>query len=284
MSVVTTWEAVPNRIEAVVRYLGERRGVPNDELFELLSPSTLSGTTNVVSRVVQESRELGLIEADDGGRWSVTPTAARAKDLRALVRQVLLTPESAEAAKQQWVAPAIAWFLTHDPREPLALGENWRTRVERECPSADNAFDLANPASCSQFAYWAVYLGFGWRLARSAGEVLVPDPAGALESALRATMQAGEVLPIAEAIERVGAACPVFEGGDVRQAVERSLIPARQRPDGQLSQSTSVALSRLEAQGVVSMPPPLADARVMTLDLWPQRRRVSHLQWNEVAG
>ena len=43
MSVVTTWEAVPNRIEAVVRYLSQRTRVSTSELHEVLSPPSPSG-------------------------------------------------------------------------------------------------------------------------------------------------------------------------------------------------------------------------------------------------
>src|SRR5690606_7874588 len=72
MSVITTWEAVPNRIEAVARYVRTHRGISTDELYELLSPSTLATSSNVVSRVVQESRRLGVIEADDENHWTIT--------------------------------------------------------------------------------------------------------------------------------------------------------------------------------------------------------------------
>ena len=283
MSVVTTWESVPNRIEAVARYLSEHRNVTNDELFAVFSPPSLTSSDNLISRVVSETQRLGIIERDDKQRWKLTARAAAAKNSKELIGQILLSPESTEDTGQSWVAPSIAWFLTQDPREPLDIGANWRSRVGRDFRSESTDFDLKNQASCEQFAYWVVYLGFGWRLPKGDGETLVPDPAVALQSTLRATMQVGELIPIGEAIERVATVCSVLEGGEVRQNVEDRLNSERQRPDGRLSRSTSLALARLESTKVVSMPSPLADAIVTVLDLWPERRRVSHIRLDKAT-
>lgn len=286
MSVVTTWEVVPNRIEAVVRFLSQRRSVPRDELAELLSPSSLrSASSVVVPRVISESQRLGLIEDDGDGHWRLTEQAASTADFRQLIGRILLSPGEATQGSQERVAPAIAWFLTQDSRAPLQIGENWRTRVLQDCPDSNIALELANMESCRQFAFWVAYLGFGWRLGsglQGAQEALVPDPSAAIESVLREKLPPREPLPIDEAMAQVAEACPVIEGGVVRQRVEEQLaIP---RPDGQLSKSTSFALRRLEVRGVVSMPAPSADAFVNTLDLGPEHRPISHIQLNEDAG
>ena len=286
MSVVTTMVVVPNRIEAVVRLL--RRSRPEDDavLRQLLSPPTLNAGENVPRPVIDESQRLGLIEAGEGGKWSLAKRAKDAQDIRTTITSILLTPETATQAGQERVGLAIAWFLTRSVQAPLVIGDNWRGMVEQDCSAVEGAFDLTNQDRCRQFAYWAVYLGFAWRLATGtrdaqASEVLVPDPSVALESTLRTTLHPGQTLPITEAIARVAGACPVLEGGSVRDEVERQFVAERQRPDGQLSQSTSFALRRLEARGVIEMPPPPSDARVMTLDLWPEPRRVSHLRLRE---
>ena len=285
MSVVTTWEAVPNRIETVVRYLSQRTSVSTSELYDVLSPPSLREARTVVSRVVDEASNLGLVRRDDEDRWSLATGIEARTDVRNHIRHTLLTPELAEKAKQPWVAPAIAWVLTRDVSEPLLVRENWRARVERDCTSAGNAFELVNEASCQQFAYWVVYLGFGWRLAtgtrEARAEVLMPDPSAALTSALRAIMEPGEALPVAEAISRVSTVCSVIEGGHARESVENQLVAERRRPAGQLSRSTSFALTRLTEQGVIELPPPPSDARVMTLDLWPEPQRVSHIRLRE---
>ncbi|MCY4392739.1 MAG: protein DpdG [Chloroflexi bacterium] len=283
MSVVTTWVAVPNRIEAVVRFLSQRRSVPHDELTAMLSPSSLrSPSSVVVPQVIAESQQLGLIEHDGEGHWQLTEEAASTGDLRRLLRRILLAPEDATRRGQGRVALAMAWFLTQDSRAPLTIGENWRMRVLQECPESDIASELANTESCRQFAFWVAYLGFGWRFGsgiREAREVLVADPSVAIESVLREEIPTGEPIPIAEVMGRLAEACPVIEGGVVREEVEEQL--ADPRPDGQLSRSTSFALRRLEARGVVSMPIPAADALVNTLDLGTEHRPVSHIQLRE---
>ena len=221
----------------------------------------LRESRNVVSRVVEEASSLGLVEQDDEGHWGLATEIKSDTDVRSQVSQTLLNPELAQRAKQQWVAPAIAWFLTQDISEPLAVSKNWRSRVERDCPDAGNAFELVNVASCQQFAYWVVYLGFGWRFATGtrearADEVLVPDPSAALEAALRVILKPGESLPVEEAISRVGDVCSVIEGGRVRERVESQLVEGRRRPMGQLSRSTSFALTRLAEREVIEVPPP----------------------------
>ena len=282
MSVVTTWEAVPNRIEAVVQYLSHQKSVSKAELSEVLSPSSIGGR-NVVPRVIAEALNLSLIQQTEGERWSLAEELQVATEVRLHIARTLLDPHLAASAKQSRVAPAMAWFLTRDVREPLSVSDNWRTLVERDCPSSTDAFELSNSSSCQQFAYWAVYLGLGWKLAtgvRETGvrEVLVPDPTTALEYALRVAVDPGETLSVEDAIARIADICPVIEGGSVREDVERQLVPTRRRPAGQLSRSTSFALARLEAKGVIEMPPPPSDALVMMLDLWPKHRRVSQLR------
>lgn len=283
MSVVTTWEAVPNRIEAVVSYLSQRTSASTAELYDVLSPRSLREARTVVSRVVDEASNLGLVERDSEDHWSLANGVTTREDVRNQVRRILLAPEQAETAKQPWVAPAIAWFLTLDTSEPIPVNENWRSRVERDCPGTDNAFELVNEASCQQFAYWVAYLGFGWRLTTGGREahpadVLVPDPSAALKAALPAVMEPGETLPVDEVISRLGAVYSVIEGGIVRELVENQLVKERRRPDRQLSRSTSFAFARLAAQGVVEVPPPPSDALVVALDLWPESRRVSHIR------
>ena len=280
MSVVTTMVAVPNRIEAVVDLL-RQRSVAEGTLGALLSPSALSSQENVPTNVIGEARRLGLIGVDADDSWTAADAVKANGDTRKLLTRILLDPQLAAAAGQERVALAIAWFLTRDTRTPLPIGDNWRLLVDEDCPGADNAFDLTNPDRCRQFAYWVVYLGFGWLLGSGTNqsrEVLVPDPTVAIESVLRTTMSPGDPLPIAEVAARLADACPVLEDGSVRREVERQLTADRRRPAGQLSRSTSFALSRLEERGVITMPPALADARVMTLAIWPEPRRVSHVR------
>jgi len=283
VSVITTMVAVPNRIEVVVEHLRSAKRESDATLRRLLSPQTLTEGDTVPSGVINEARRLGLIELVGDSIWQLSQAAKSAQDIRELLASVLLTPEKAKAADQERVAQAIAWFLTRGIQNPLRIGENWRTLVEQDCPTSDNAFDLTNPDRCRQFAFWVTYLGFGWRLGvdmpkLSVGEVLVADPSRAIEPILRTTCRPGDIIPIEDVVGRLSDACPVIEGGSVRQYVEGKLTAARHRAEGQLSQSTSFALSRLEYRSAIEMPHPSSDARVLTLSLWPETRPVSHLR------
>jgi hypothetical protein len=278
MSVISQPESVPNRIGVVVRYLQGRAPVGDDELVGALSPESLrSGAPQMLRSILGDMQQLGLVVSEDD-RWELAEDLKNEAALLSYFEGAVLDADRVEENGQRFVPRALAWFLTQDPAHPLPAGENWRTKVIAECPAAsDHVFELINDTRQRQLAYWAVYLGYAWRLPSGDADLLVPDPSAALERLLRALLTPNTPMAAPAFFDRVAEQSPVFEGGTIREEVEGMLIPRRQRPVGQLSRSTSFALARLEQRGVLTLPRPSADATPLTLDLWPERRAITHL-------
>ena len=275
MTVITDSAVVPARMQALVRHLRRRSPVEHGDLLRTFSPSTLGSErgTEDVRDCLAEGQRLGLFERRDDG-WSLAGQVSHDDELVGVLERAIIAPRGTDGPQVTDPARAIAWFLTRDPFRPADAGKNWHIIVAADCPDErEGAFGLSNETRASQFAHWATYLGFGWRLPAK----LVPDPTVALMRHLRLVLPVGVPVQIGEAVDLLAASCPVLERGTARASVEAGLIPERQRPPSQLSRSTTFALLRLEARGVVTLPPPAPDAAVLALDIPGQNRTVSHI-------
>ena len=279
MTVITDSAVVPARIHALVRHLQRRGPVEHDDLLRTFSPTTLRSERGRkdVHDCLTEGQRLGIFERRDAG-WSLTGQVSNGGELVAVLERAIIAPRGTDGPQVTDPARAIAWFLTRDPYRPADAGKNWHTIVAADCPDEqEGAFGLSNETRSTQFAHWATYLGFGWRLPAK----LVPDPTAALERHLKLVLPAGVPIQIGESIDLLAASCPVLERGSARSNVEAALIPERRRLPARLSRSTTFALLRLEARGVVALPPPPADAAVIALDIPHQHRTVSHIVLEE---
>ncbi len=293
MSVVTSLNAVPNRMVIVWRYLlvAGRSGVEESKLSRLLRPSSLPSREaesdeerpgEMVTQVLSELRTLGLIERVEDAKVKLTAAAPDGADGTFLefVEKRLLYPEIAEQHGQGRVPKALAWFLAQDPAQPLTWGRNYRADVEADCGTDIGAFDLTSVARFQQFLYWARYLGFAWRLEMQGVNAVFPDPTTALARHLPAAAGGKDRRPIQEVADELAHLLPVLEGGAARSDVESRLPLEKQRPGGHLSRSTSFALERLERRGQLLMEQ-LADAPGVALDRASGPRSVSHITWRD---
>lgn len=274
MSVLTSLEVVPSRVMAAVRYLDGREGVSDDEFRAALSPPSLGQSREAFGRFLNELKRLPLFEFE-GGYWRLDSDTSGSTDVLRRLEWALLSPmELAKGSGNENLAPAVAWFLMQDPARPLSIG-NWSGLVERDCPGEDS-YDLSNEERCRQFGYWAVFFGFGWRLETGRGQTLVPDPTVALRRHLQEALDAGERVSPVDALMRIAMTSPVFEGGRVRESLQDLSNPQTPRPITTLSRSTSLALERLAEEGAIRLESD-ADAPAVTLDLWPDRRPITHV-------
>lgn len=281
MSVISEFAVVPNRVEAVHRYLLEREnGETADELRGMLSPPSLRGGdgSEYVDVLIRGCTKLGVIVQGDGNRLRVadalrTTSIQAATKLRVHLERVLLHPNEAEGADQTEVPRVLAWFLTQDPTRPLEF-ENVKNRVDEQLGADAGALSLTNPQRFQNFVYWARYLGFAWRY-KLDREWVVPDPTAALERHLPQVFPNNDAVPVSEALDRWHAVLPVLDGGEARVELERALHSGGPEP-GVLSRSTSLALERLRGRGMLRFDL-RSDATVWSLDTWPQRSAVSHL-------
>jgi len=294
MSVVTSLTAVPNRMVIVWKYLmvTEKTGINESELARLLRPTSLQRrqgdsdedrSATMVNEVLSEMQALGIVKRDKGGKITLKSIISDGDNGKFLeyVEKRLLDPEIADKHGQGRFPGALVWFLVQDPTYPLKWSQNYIEQIEADCGANTSAFDLTDVARFQQFAYWARYLGFAWRLELPDINVVFPDPTAAIVRHLPLVVAGQSQRPIQDVMNELANRLPVLEGGSARLAVESNLSPEKRRPEGQLSRSTSIALERLEVSGRLYMER-IADAPAINLDTISGLRPVSHLTWQEI--
>ena len=292
MSVITSWGATPNRMSIALRFvsLSGPSGVVDDILQQTLLPRELArnqagdddpqGGSAIGSEVVFELRNLGMLISSGQGALVVSPSLKDIGEDRFVeyLKEKLLDPAEAAKHHQGAFPSALAWFLCQDPTIPLPWGSNYKELVDQDCGPEDSSFELRNAASCSQFVYWASFLGFAWRLHIDGKNSVVPDPTKSIARSLGGWEEMTDWQPIEKCLSRLAVDLPVLEGGTARTAIESKLPTEKHRPDEHLSRSTSFALRRLERSGQIDIDR-VADARAINLDFGSGLRAVSHVKW-----
>ncbi len=289
MSVITSWPAVPSRISIVWSYLKRAGpgGVNAEEFRCLFSPRSLQAGqhddedersgTSIADHVVNEMRNLGLVQSGMDGSFALAPGAPNGDEgvLLTFLERRLLDPGEAELCGQKAFPLALAWFLVQDPAIPLSWGQNYSGQVQDDCGRESGSFELTNHSAFEQFVYWARYLGFAWRLETLGVNVVFPDPTQGITRYLPAVTDAGR-RPIRDVMSALALRLPVLEGGTARAEIESRLPAAKRLLDGYLSRSTSLALERLELLGRIVLER-VADAPAVSLDRATGPRAVSHI-------
>jgi hypothetical protein len=137
---------------------------------------------------------------------------------------------------------------------------------------------LTNSNPFNMLAHWACYLGFAWTHQRRGREVFMPDPTAYVRHHLPDLFKGerGVRVPLKDAMARLAERCPVFEGGILRDRVERELAGGvRQREANQLSSTTALAWLRLEEEGYVKLSPGADDPNLRLLPDGKGHRRVA---------
>jgi hypothetical protein len=161
-------------------------------------------------------------------------------------------------------------------RRPLQLGVNYKNLIGQQLAlPEDVAFDLSNRDRFNSFHYWCRYLGYAELIS---SKDLLPDPTVALRRLLPQAMGSDREAAILPLLGRLARLTPVFESGRVRRELEADAKPDFQREPQRLSQSTSLALLRLEQAGSVRLEA-RSDAQALILNLGADApRRISHLE------
>jgi hypothetical protein len=288
--------AVPSRVKGAVKFLVQERGqrAKRNTAEALLSPASLKGDEGdndklaMIRRTIDECLRLHLF-VEDGEYLAVNralPEVARnpntvASALPGVLLDLIL---NAEGENQDLAAP-LAWFLGQDALEAPATWTEFGNALQAQGMADVLKF---NNTRYDNFWYWARYLG----LANVVGsltasgtleERLLPDPTDCLRPILHEVLAGrGGRLSAAECLRHVSARCPLFEGGEIRDTLDRH---TRAREPRHLSSTTSFALLRLEEEGTLAMGL-LSDADALVLVDGPDRRSVSEitLVQDEAAG
>lgn len=287
MSVITTVEAVPSRLRLIFEHFYEKNQVETTERLEnLLSPPALrhggdegegGGAATIFNNALREAYALGIVEESEGKvKFAAAPLAKGKKDIDEVfidwIEPRLLEPNLSIEFRQENFAPALAWLLMQSPLQPLPFSETPVGIIHRQLgQGVEESLGLTNKERFQNLAYWARYLGY---CSLINGRAVIADPTGALTRWLPRLLTKGSEVSIDNLIRDLALKVPVFDGGGVRQRIEEM---SSDRPEvRRISQSTALALKRLEERGLVVLKD-LSDAQNRIMDLGDRTQRVSHI-------
>lgn len=287
MSVITTVQAVPNRLRLIFEYFcGKSQSEPLERIENIMSPPALrrggsdgDNGADMLRATLSEAYALRMVEEVEGKLcFAGSALDKKQQDIDFLfvewIESRLLDPGVSADYRQEKVAFAIAWLLMQSPLRPLSFQDNYSSIIRQQLGENADVFDLTNKERFQNLAYWTRYLGYCTMIGNRA---VVPDPTVALERWLPKIFETETEMSIDNFTREMGLKIPVLEDGAVRRRVEGDVIVDSLRRDPQrLSQSTSLALRRLSERGRIGFKD-LSDANSRTLDLGDKIQRVSHI-------
>lgn len=294
MSLLNQPFAVPSRVKGAVQFLVRERGqrVLRESAEALLSPPSLKGEEGepdnraMVRRTIDECVRLRLF-LEEGDYLSLNPELPAAVRDAGSVAQALpgtvLDLILGGSGNEDLMAP-LAWFLAQDALNAPGTWDEFASALQTQGVADIFRF---NGTRYDNFWYWSRYLGLTSAVGTppttgsKTEERLMPDPTDCLRRVLQRVLGGrGDRRPLADALRHVSTLCPLFEGGAVRDTMDR-YAPGREARH--LSSSTSLALLRLQEEGSVDMRM-LSDADAVVLVDGPDRRSVSEILWAGGTG
>ena len=278
MSVLNDFQAMPNRVRTLAMIVGTEGSLAKDELARRLVPSVES--LGQFDGLLRECDGLGIVVNDKdtnkirlGDGLSIRRIRDRDQFI-AVCLDRLIPNDPDRNARNEGFSRALAWFLTRPIGPSLQAGGEYKSELRRDL-EGDEDYELTGAGRCSMFMYWAQALGFAEWLAFKKKDYCIPDPTRAMSAALKTMLKRRSQTPVASFFEKLGNELPVFEMGYIRTEVESRL--KKQRDPRYISQSSSLALARLELRGAIKIDQ-LADAPTkLMLGFDGKERAVSHI-------
>ena len=270
----------PSRIWAIVKLLSSRdRGLEISELEKALMPSahlSENALRNVLHLNLKEAREAGLIQ-------EIQDSIVLSESLYSAVNDADYPPHiiltnallSDTSQRNEALFFGIAWLLEQDPYADPSLLSHGPTVSSMANDQVDKLTRVTSDATFSTFFSWANWLGFSHQSPLS-GSVrsLIPDPTNQIRPRISSIMGNSRDIPIATFMTTLSQSTPVFEGGKFRIEI------ASDKHEGHLSKSTSLALLRLEREGLIELDQ-RSDATVFVIQDGKGTSRVSHISLKE---
>lgn len=253
MSVITTYEPVPNRIRTLARVVAAAGPLARDELAEHLMPGT-TPKHDQVANILREASRLRLVAESD--RKIELAEGIRPRDVaddawfEAFVDRALFSRVLDETDDNRSVGFATAWLLTR----PVMPELEWRSDLAsaiRADLQGDEAYDVTNIDRSAMLAYWARFAGYAEAVGWNGKRYVVPDPTRAIARQLDHLLPPGADMPMPRFLDALAVRLAVLEGGAIRSQVESRL--RRPREAVALSPATSLGLLRLELRGAITL-------------------------------
>ena len=248
MSILSVLEATPNRVRALTRLVATIGPAPRRDLFRYMVPAPDDKTSQQFNNIVRETKGLRLIEEIES-KVLLSP-GLKKKDLTSdiwfleYLQEELLAGTEGGGGNGNFTFAA-AWFLNRPLDNALQPSAEYKAIIEKELSGSD-VYQLTNASRSGMFAHWCRYLGLAERFNLGNNVTLVADPTDIIARKIPRIFDGSDRLNIDEFIQRMSSLMPIFEGGTVRTAVEKRSVRGRRREKAELSESTSLALFRLE--------------------------------------
>lgn len=299
MSIISTTQALPNRILAVYRILfASKDGELRSNLEAFATPLSLSRETDeenepattLLTNTLQEARRLGMIEEVDS-KVRLTPIARGEdnkdkdpeKSFRKFLRAALFDRVRAEETRQLSFMLALAWLLSKNPLAPLNFAERPTGTLQADLGDTFDESELTSLARYQNFLYWARYMGFATIVGWQSKRYVIPDPMRAIAEAVPSIFDKQAEIAIDAFLERLNAIYPVFVQGKARQNYGVAHLPDSADADQRISIATSVALQRLADRQIIRLSS-RADARARILDFGVRQGRVSYVALGRLSN
>jgi hypothetical protein len=253
MSVLTVFEATPNRVRSLTRLVHYLGPTQRDELFQHLMPSKADAAQ--FGPLLRETGRLKLVE-DRKGEITLGSLIESAADIASDQQFVLriemeLMRDSNEEGGNGPFRFALAWLLAQESGQPIPWSSEDQHLVMKDQMEGTDRYDITNKARFAMLCYWARYLGYAAGLNSRDGITVIPDPTEAIARRLQSVFAETPRQPIGRFLEKIAVDCPVLEGGAARSIVEARF--RRKRSELQISTSTALALWRLEERKLIKI-------------------------------
>jgi len=251
MSVLSIFEATPNRVRSLARLALHLAPTNREALRENLMPGKDDDAQ--FGQLMRETVRLGLLDERKG---EVTLGAgikeADIGDDRRFLNcvEAALLSDVAESGENRTFRYALSWLLAQPSGQPIPWNSDQHLLMSEQMDGPEG-YDVTNEGRFAMLCYWARFLGFATRLECHGGNTVIPDPSEAITRHLSDVLSDTSRIAVARFLERVALICPVLEGGPIRREVEERF--REKRPAKQLSVATSLALWRLEERRLIKL-------------------------------
>ncbi len=278
MSILISLEAMPNRIRALAEVVASENQLSRNDLARRVVPGV--EIHDQINNLLRESIRLGVVFDEKISKTlRLSPDISKKQisnhdQFLAFCRAKLLPSKDDESNGNEAFARALAWFLTRPIGPRLASGGEFQVQLLKDL-DGDDIYELTNSSRSSMLMYWAQALGFAEWVNFNGTDYCNPDPTRAMAAAFTMVLEKKHQTPVADTFDKLAREIPVFETGWIRNEVEARLRTPRDPK--YLSQSSSLALSRLELRGTIKLDR-LADApALLMVGLDKEDRVVSHI-------
>lgn len=262
MSVFTNKLTVtPNRIEMLIEFLkSTSKSYTRKQLQEQFSPNSEA----VFNDVFKASEILNLIEVE---KDTVKLNIDNKKTTYQIIQESIFNIDS----NDDNFLIILAWFLSLDKNHFPAWDDNVSGMIDKDLNGLIN--ESLSAQAWQNFVYWIQYLGFSTQLVLGNKTCILPDPTNAIKVTLFNTFKISEEIKIVEFLSKLSEVYSVLELGVNRKYIDNHLREGLKLPDNQLSYSTSLAINRLEREGLIELISK-ADADVVSIE----SKRISHIK------